>query len=580
MAQPTAKALRQAILNSVADGVFTVDRSWHITSFNRAAERITGISAEQAIGKRCSHVFRADICEGRCALRKTLETGRQIIDVPARIRDSEGCSIPISLSTSALHDAKGRLLGAVETFRDLSAQAADSALHQTVLSSIADGVFSVDHDWRITSFNRAAERITGIRAEQAIGKKCSDIFHADICDGRCALRKTLQTGEEIIDTAARIVDGRGHAKPISLSTAVLRNANGRLLGAVETFRDLSAIEQLRREIASQYSFEDIIGKSQAFKRIFSLLPDVAQSDASVMIEGPSGSGKELIARAVHNLSLRRKGPFVAVNCGALPVNLFESELFGYARGAFTDAKRDKPGRLKLAEGGTLFLDEVSELPLETQVKLLRVLQEREYEPLGGVQTVRTNVRIVAATNAKLIELVSQGKFRDDLFFRLGVVRLSIPPLHKRREDIPPLVENFVQRFNTKRGKKILGLKPGVMEVLMRHDFPGNARELENIIEYAFVLCHEKLVDICHLPEELQPRDPQRSAKPSAPRSHTQLKWAEADVIRTALLRTNGSIGAASTDLGISRTTLWRKMKRFSLSADDFRQDHRAASMQD
>ncbi|OGQ77972.1 MAG: Fis family transcriptional regulator, partial [Deltaproteobacteria bacterium RIFOXYA12_FULL_58_15] len=316
------------------------------------------------------------------------------------------------------------------------------------------------------------------------------------------------------------------------------------------------------------TFEDIVGKSPAFKKIFSLMPDIAESDATVLIEGPSGSGKELLARAVHNLSNRRKGPYVVVNCGALPFNLFESELFGYVQGAFTDAKRDKPGRLALAEGGTIVFDEVSELPHATQVKLLRVLQEREYEPLGGVDSVRANVRVVAATNKKLVELVSEGKFRDDLYFRLAVVRLSIPPLRERREDIPYLVEHFIQRFNAKRGKHIAGVTPAVMEILMRHSLAGNVRELENIIEYGFVLCHNRLLDVAHLPEELQSRSPRDAAVPRQ-EATSSLKLAEAVAIRTALEQSHGALETTARALNISRTTLWRKMKRFNISADEF-----------
>ncbi len=440
----------------------------------------------------------------------------------------------------------------------------DNQFLRTILSSIADGVFTVDQEWRITSFNAAAERITGVPAEQAIGLHCSDVFHADICERGCALRQTLETGNQLIDLPARILDARGRSVPISLSTAVLKDAGGNLLGAVETFRDLSAIEQLRREITSQYTFEDIVGKSRAFKRIFALLPDVAESDSTVLIEGPSGSGKELLARAVHNLSSRRKGPYVVVNCGALPFNLFESELFGYVQGAFTDAKRDKPGRLAMADGGTIVFDEVSELPLPTQVKLLRVLQEREYEPLGGVETARADVRVVAVTNKKLVELVSDGRFRDDLYFRLGVVRLSIPPLRERREDVPYLVEHFVQRFNAKRGKAIAGVTPAVMELLMRYPFPGNVRELENIIEYGFVLCHDRLIDVRHLPEELQPRGDAGEVTAAATGSSLQL--AEADAIRAVLARCNGQREKAAAELGVSRTTLWRKMKRYGINS--------------
>jgi PAS domain S-box-containing protein len=447
----------------------------------------------------------------------------------------------------------------------------DKAFLETILSSVADGVFSVDGEFRITSFNRAAERITGVPAEQAIGKRCSEVFHANICEQGCGIHQTLETGEQVIDLPARILNNRGQPVPISLSTALLRDSDGRVLGAVETFRDLSAIEQLRREITSQYTLEDIVGKSRAFKKIFALLPDIAESDATVLIEGPSGSGKELLARAVHNLSSRRKRPYVVVNCGALPVNLFESELFGYAQGAFTDAKRDKPGRMKLAEGGTIVFDEVSELPPPTQVKLLRVLQEREYEPLGGVETVRANVRVVAATNRRLVDLVSEGKFRDDLYFRLSVARLTIPSLRERREDIPYLVDWFVRRFNTKRGKQIAGVTPAVMEVLMRHDFPGNVRELENIIEYGFVLCHDGMIDVRHLPEELQV-DAQRSATEGHLSSNSKLKWAEADAIRSALTRSHGSVRKAAEELGVSRTTLWRKMKSFGVLAEDYHRE--------
>jgi PAS domain S-box-containing protein len=439
---------------------------------------------------------------------------------------------------------------------------------ETILNSIADGVFTVDRNWRITSFNRAAERITGVPASEALGKQCSDVFHSDICESGCALRRTLETGRELIDQQAKIHDNQGRSIPLRVSTAVLRAPDGAWLGAVETFRDLSDLEQLRREITHQYTFEDIVGKSEALRRIFSLLPDVAESDSTVLIEGPGGSGKELLARAVHNLSARKKRPYVAVNCGTLPPNLFESELFGYVQGAFTDARKDKPGRLALAEGGTVFFDEISELPLATQVKLLRVLQEREYEPLGGVGTIKADVRVVAATNKKLADLVGQGKFRDDLYFRLAVVKLSLPPLKERREDIPFLVDHFIRRFNVKRSRNIAGVTPEVMEVFMRHDFPGNVRELENLIEHGFVLCRDGLIDVRHLPEDIQ--SAYRSMKPiESTFFASQLRLAEADVIRTVLSRTGGHQGKAAKQLGISRTTLWRKMKKYSISPHGF-----------
>jgi PAS domain S-box-containing protein len=439
----------------------------------------------------------------------------------------------------------------------------EARFFETLLRCVADGVFTVDRDWRITSFNRAAERITGVPAEEAIGNRCCDIFHADICEHGCAIRRSFDTGEEVIDHPARILTRKGRSVPISISSAVLRAEDGTILGAVETFRDLSTLEQLRREIKSQYTFEDIIGKSEAFRKIFAILPDVAASESTILIQGPSGSGKELIARAIHNLSPRRKGPYVVVNCGTLPANLVESELFGYKRGAFTDAKQDKPGRVALAEGGTLFFDEIGDLQPETQVKLLRLLQEREYEPLGGVGVRRADVRIVAATNRNLSELMSRGQFRDDLYFRLAVMRLEIPPLAHRRQDVPLLVDHFLQRFNAKQGKRIQGVTPAVMEILMRHPFPGNARELENVIEHCFVLCHNGFIDVRHLPEELWPGDGVGAPGVKLP-TVPLLQQGEAAAIRSALERHDGHRGRTADELSISRTTLWRKMKKHGI----------------
>jgi len=288
----------------------------------------------------------------------------------------------------------------------------DARASRIILDSIADGVFTVDRDWRITSFNRAAERITGIERREALGRHCWEVFRANICEADCALRRTMETGKPLVNRTVHILNSRGDSVPVSISTAVLRDERGEIIGGVETFRDLTVVEELRKQLHGKYSFADIVSKSPRMQVVFEILPVVAESNSTVLIEGESGTGKELVARAIHNLSPRRDKPMIAVNCGALPDTLLESELFGYVAGAFTDARKDKPGRFALAEGGTLFLDEIGDVSPAMQVRLLRVLQEREYYPLGAAKPVRADVRVIAATNRNLERLVEEGRLSN------------------------------------------------------------------------------------------------------------------------------------------------------------------------
>lgn len=437
------------------------------------------------------------------------------------------------------------------------------AAYETILNSIADGVFTVDGRWRITSFNRAAENITGFSRDEAVGRCCYDIFRANVCQTSCVLRDTMRTGKELINVPVNIVTKDGVEKPISVSTAVLRDRRGRIRGGVETFRDLSAIESLRRALTKEYSFHDIISKNHRMQELFRILPDVAESDSTVLIQGPSGSGKELFARAIHNLSQRRGGPFVAVNCAALPDTLLESELFGYKRGAFTDARSDKPGRFDIARGGTVFLDEVGDISLPLQVKLLRVLQEKTYEPLGSAEPVHVDARIIAATNKDLRKQMGLGRFRDDLYYRLNVIGLHIPSLAERTEDIPLLVDHILARLNAEKGRNILGVTPEAMAALLDYGYPGNVRELENILERAFVLCRGDMIGTACLPAETMPeRVPGDEGAPSA---ENPLKAAEARAILQALAQNNGHRERTAKALGIHKTTLIRKMKSLSIT---------------
>jgi PAS domain S-box-containing protein len=426
-----------------------------------------------------------------------------------------------------------------------------------ILDSIADGVFTVDDNWRITSFNRAAEQITGVRREDAVGQHCKDVLKADVCEKGCILRKTIQSGKSIVNRIVHIVDAAGRRLPISISTALLKDEQSRIIGAVETFRDISVEEKLRKAITEQYSFEDIISKNHRMHQLFDILPDVADSTSTVLLEGESGTGKELFARAIHHLSPRKKQPFIAVNCGALPDTLLESELFGYKAGAFTDAKKDKPGRFRLAERGTLFLDEIGDISPALQVRLLRVLQEKTYEPLGSVESVPSDVRIIAATNRRLQELVKEGKFREDLYYRINVIRMELLPLRDRMEDIPLLADHFINHFNVLQKKEISGLSGEALACLVSYDYPGNVRELQNIIEHAFILCKSGLIEPHHLPENIcLPR----SMESSGSNETMNMKDLEAVFITNMLRRQQWNRIKTAKALGIHKSTLFRKIK--------------------
>jgi len=435
-----------------------------------------------------------------------------------------------------------------------------------ILDSIADGVFTVDADWRITSFNKAAERITGIPRGEAIGRRCWEVFRASICETRCSLRHTMETGAPVLNQSIFIVSAGGDRIPVSISTALLRDGSDRVIGGVESFRDLSVVEALRRELSGRHSFQDIISKNREMHRLFGVLEQVSDSSSTVLLRGESGTGKELFARAIHMLSPRKDRPFVVINCGALPDNLLESELFGYKAGAFTDARRDKPGRVAMAQGGTLFLDEIGDLSLSLQVRLLRFLQDHMYEPLGATRPEKVDVRVVAATNRDLEARVESGAFREDLFYRINVVRMELPPLRERKEDIPLLIDHFVKTCSRLNGKEIHGVAPDVVSLLMAHDFPGNIRELENIIEYATVVCKGGWIGVEHLPDDFRRRTGVGEGDAGG-EAAGELSWrrVERDFLLESLKRNSWNRAATAAALGIHPSTLWRRIKRLGLS---------------
>lgn len=434
----------------------------------------------------------------------------------------------------------------------------DNRYFPLVLDVLDQGVFTVNEKLKITSFNQAAERISGYRSEEVIGRKCSELFRTNLCDKVCPLRLSIQSRSAVRNRQIHIHSSDGRKIPISLSTAPLLTRTGKLLGGVEVFKDMSQIVNLKRRLDHRYRLIDIVGKSRVMQQIFELLPLVGNSDSTVLVTGASGTGKELIARTIHTLGKRRKGPFVPINCAAIPETLLESELFGHTKGAFTDARRDRSGRIAAADGGTLFLDEIGDLPRAMQVKVLRFLQDREYTPLGSNRSIQADVRVITATNRDLLALVREDVFREDLYFRLNVVQIDIPPLATRTEDIPLLVNHYVKVYRENTGKTIEGLTEQAMALLIAYPFPGNVRELENILERAFILCQGDRIGPEHLP-------PNVVGSVRTPTANGLKQVGEASIIRAALQRHSGNRTRTAEELGVHRITLLRRMRRLGIS---------------
>ena len=431
----------------------------------------------------------------------------------------------------------------------------DEELSKIIFNSISEGIFTTDNNCRITSFNRAAEKITGFTASEAINKHCFDIFRTDICNKRCALKDTLKTEEPIENIRVTIISRNGVEIPISVTTTLLRDKNNAVIGAVELFRDISELEQLQERINKKRTLDEIVSVNQNMQQIISLLPNIAESDCNVLIQGPSGSGKELFAQVIHNLSSRKYGPYIKINCAALPAQLLESELFGYEKGAFTDARHDKPGQFCLANGGTLLLDEISEMDISLQVKLLRVLNNGEYRPLGSSKMLYSDARIIAATNADLKKEIERNRFREDLYYRINVMNIKIPPLKDRPEDIPLLVNHFLKLFKKKNRNTVEKISPEALGILRKYSFPGNVRELENAIQHTFVMCRNGVILPEHLPETILNENVISNV------TQNYLKN-EKELIIESLKRNNGNKSKVAFELGMHRSTLWRKIKEF------------------
>jgi len=440
----------------------------------------------------------------------------------------------------------------------------NSQLFQAILDSISEGVMTLDKDWRIASWNRAAERITGFHREEVLGKECTKVFRATLCREHCPVDRALSCGHPYQDVQVAIRNKRNEVVHLLVNAAPLYGEEGGIIGGLETFRDISQNIWMHGELERQYGYTNIIGQSEAMQKVYEALAPLINTDTTVLIQGESGTGKELIARALHFYGPRRDKSFVAVNCSALPEGLLESELFGHVKGAFTGAIRSHMGKFELANGGSLFLDEIAEISPAIQVKLLRVLEEREFQRIGDNKSVKVDIRLITATNKDLYKKVLDGSFRDDLYYRLSVFPLHLPPLKDRIEDLPLLVGHFVRKFNKQMGRSIQGIVNQVLEILESYSWPGNVRELANAMEHAFVHCKGLLIHPTDLPHHIVNSVPAAPVSIS-PKAQKNLDLVERELIVRELEAANWRKSLAAKRLGVSRATLWRKMEKFGIA---------------
>lgn len=552
---------RQLVLDSAFDGVLTVDMEYNITMFNKAAEQLTGFAQDDVLGRPFFDVFYAGPDKPaplNTPLVRAIKTAQPVVEECIYINNAQGDILPVSARAVPLVDSRGETIGGVQSFRDVTSL----IQNRFILDSVTDGVFTVDQNLLITSFNRALEKITGYTTEEVLGRNCREIFGTEICGTEnCPMKMAINSGVSPGASNIQITGKEGNKVPVNIVATALTDDRGNVLGGVETVRDLTEINELRRRLSQERPDQGILTRSPKMQRILSVLPEFAKSDATILVLGESGTGKELIAQSIHEQSNRTDHPFVAVNSGALPDTLLESELFGYKAGAFTDARKDKKGRFAAAEGGTLFLDEIGDISTAMQVKLLRVIQSKTYEPLGSNKPVSTDVRIIAATNKDLEAMVNEGTFREDLYYRLNVVKIDLPPLRERMEDMPLLVDHFIDKLNRQRNRHVEGISEEVLSILIHHDYPGNIRELENIIEYAFILCHEGLILPHHLPEWLT-KGHEEGVSIAGPLS---LKDIERKAIIDTLKRNDYAKMKTCRELGISKDTLRRKIAAYDIS---------------
>jgi PAS domain S-box-containing protein len=561
------------LLDELSVGAFMVDCDRLVTAMNLSAQSLMGMRESEAVGKPCREVFCGVPCLAKCMFRGEEDPVTDEPDVV--LQDEMDEKHLVTRMATPVYDANRNLIGCLTILQDQKpiADLIDRIHYEEkslkiILNNLNIGIFTVNLESYITFFNKEAEKISGFDRREVLGKTCTTIFKGDAAPDLCILRETMADGISRNSRRGKMATRDGEIIPIRANYLAVRNEKGTIVGGLATFQDLTLIRQLNQAISDRYTFNDMIGKSPQMQKIFEMVNVVAATDATVLVEGSTGTGKDLLVKAIHTASRRSDKPLIKVNCAALPDNLLESEMFGYVKGAFTGADHDKPGRFQEADGGTIFLDEIGDLPLILQAKLLRVLEDKEFYPLGGRYTIKVNVRIIAATNRGLDKLVEQHLFREDLFYRLNVFRIELPTLKERHIDLPLLIRHILRRLCAASDNRLKSISESTMEILLNYNYPGNVRELENILEHALIICREDIIQPRDLPEYLQNhRTVGKADSPTRIAVAHNYKNKEREKILQALRDNNWHRQKTARALRVDRTTLWRKMRQFGITAE-------------
>lgn len=552
------------VLDELNIGALIIDYQRLISAMNCTAQGLLGLKEDEVLGKNCREVF----CGVPCMVKCLFKDGEEWDGEPSpAVSDSSDFQRLVTRLATPIYDAQGQVVGCLTILQDHSpiVDLINRVHHEErslkmILENLDIGIFTVNKGGHITFLNAEAEKITGYHRKQILGKPCAALFLENDSRDIGLLRASIADGRTRVLASGGITVSSGRTIPVRASYMALHNEKGSIVGGLATFHDLTVVHQLKKAITERYTFQDMIGKDPSMQKIFEIARVVAMSDATVLVEGPTGTGKDLLAKIIHSIGRRSARPFIKVNCAALPDTLLESEMFGYVKGAFTGAFQNKPGRFQQADGGTIFLDEIGDLPLTLQAKLLRVLEDKDFYPLGSQHPVTVDVRVISATNRGLDKLVKERLFREDLFYRLNVVRIELPALKNRKSDIPLLIQQSMGRLCPPDKGPPRGIADQSMDILLNYDYPGNIRELENILEHALIVGQSGMILPHHLPDYLQQfRDIRYKPSPIDP-----LQDAERIKILQTLEKHGGNRALAAKSLQMNRSTLWRKMKRFQI----------------